>query len=132
MLNSGYIVVNIVTNGFKEKGTLYFKKRRKSFFVYLSFQTRKDLALVMEIYPHALVKFENAAVRCFFLTKSLVENIPCTNKTGKTLLFIMYVVVLKIPLILHPGHTSLFLETVRIKFRRSRSQGTKGREKQIL
>ena len=44
------------------------------------------------------------------------------SKTGKVLLFIMYVLFLKITrflgltLILHPGHISLFLETVKVKF----------------
>ena len=44
------------------------------------------------------------------------------SKTGKVLLFIMYVLFLKITrflgltLILRPGHISLFLETVKVKF----------------
>ena len=56
------------------------------------------------------------------LTNSYMENVPCTSKTRKILLLIMYVVFLKITtflwriLILAPGHTSLFLETVTIKF----------------
>ena len=56
-------------------------------------------------------------------------NIPCTNKTGKILLFMMYVLFLKITrflgltLILHPGHTSLFNETVKIKFMGPRGRG---------
>ena len=56
------------------------------------------------------------------LTNSYMENVPCTSKTRKILLLIMYVVFLKITtflwriLILPPGHTSLFLETVTIKF----------------
>ena len=51
------------------------------------------------------------------------------------LLFIMYVVFLKITtflrtnLILHPGHTSLFLKTVTIKFMGLRGRGpTHGNE----
>ena len=52
------------------------------------------------------------------LTNGLVENVRCANKIRKILLLIMYVVFLKITtflwriLILHPGHTSLFLETI--------------------
>ena len=59
---------------------------------------------------------------------SWVEYIPCTKKTGKVLLFIMYVLFLKITrflgltLILHPGHTSQFFETVKIKFMGPRAE----------
>ena len=68
------------------------------------------------------------------LTNGLVENVPCTNNTRKILLLIMHVVFLKITtslwriLILHPGRTSLFLETVTIKFGGLRAEG---QEKQI-
>ena len=73
-----------------------------------------------------------------------VEYTPCTNKTGKILLCITYVVFLKITtflwltLKLHPGYTDFFVETARIKFIGSRGQraknqgpkyGTEGREK---
>ena len=73
-----------------------------------------------------------------------MEYTPCTNKTGKTLLCITYVVFLKITtflwltLKLHSDHTDFFVETARIKFIGSRGQrakdqgpkyGTEGREK---
>ena len=60
-----------------------------------------------------------------------VEYTPCTNKTGKILLCITYVVFLKITtflwltLKLHPGYTDFFVETARIKFIGSRGQRTK-------
>ena len=98
----------------------FTSEKEDNFFLFcFSFQTRKDLALV---------KFYDAAFRGF-LKIGWVEYIPCTNKTGKMLLFIMYVVFLKITtflglnLILHLGHTSLFLETVRIKFMGPRGRG---------
>ena len=51
-----------------------------------------------------------------------MENVPCTNKTQKVLLFKIYVAFFKITrllwiiLILHPGHRCLFLETITITF----------------
>ena len=66
------------------------------------------------------------------LKNSWVENIPCTNKTRQILLFIMYVVFLKITsflriiLTFHSGHTNLFLETVTIKFMGPRGRRAEG------
>ena len=98
----------------------YFTSKKEDIFSFFcfSFQTRKDLALVKFI------------IRQFdvFWQMARVEYIPCTNKTGKNLLF-MYVLFLKITrflgltLILHPGHTSLFFETVKIKFMGPRGRG---------
>ena len=68
------------------------------------------------------VVFIDATASMLELTNDLVENIPCTNKTHTSLLLKMHVYFLKITtflwiiLILHPGHTSLFHETVTIKF----------------
>ena len=131
VLNGRYIVVSIVIENRKGNNILLQKKKITFFFFRFSFQTRKDLALV---------KFYNAAVRCF-LINGQVEYVPCTSKTGKILLFIMYVLFLKITrflgltLILHPGHTSLFLESVKIRFMGPRGRGptygAEGREKQI-
>ena len=67
------------------------------------------------------------------LTNGLVENIACTNKTQKILLLIMYVYSLKITtflwviLMLHPGRSRLFLETVTIKFERGEPRGKESR-----
>ena len=69
------------------------------------------------------------------LTNGLVENVPYTNKIGKILLLIMYVVFLKY--IFVENFNSLFLETVTIKFGGPRAEGrhmgprAEGREKQI-
>ena len=58
-----------------------------------------------------------------------MENVSHTNKTRKILLLIMYVVFLKVStflwiiLILYPGHTSLFLETVTMKFGEPKGRG---------
>ena len=55
------------------------------------------------------------------------------NQGRKILLLIMYVLFLKITrflgptLIIYPGHTSLFLETVKIKFMRPRGRGAEAR-----
>ena len=74
------------------------------------------------------VVFIDATMPLPELTNGLVENVPCINKTRKILLLIIWVVFLKITtfswriLILHPGHTSLFLETVTIKFRGPRGR----------
>ena len=75
------------------------------------------------------VVFIDATASMLELTNDLVENIPCTNKTETILLLIMHVYFLKIStflwiiLILHPGRSSLFLETVTIKFGGSRGRG---------
>ena len=55
------------------------------------------------------------------LTNGLVENVPYTNKIGKILLLIMYVVFLKY--IFVENFNSLFLETVTIKFGGPRAEG---------
>ena len=77
-----------------------------------------------------LVVFIDATMPLPELTNGLVENVPCAYKTRKILLLIMRVVLLKITtdkiiLILHPSHTSLFLEIVMIKFRGPRGRGPK-------
>ena len=75
------------------------------------------------------VVFIDATASMPELTNDLVENIPCTNKTQTILLLIMHVYFLKIStflwiiVILHPGHNSLLLETVTIKFGGSRGRG---------
>ena len=78
-----------------------------------------------------------------FIDATTVENVPCTNKTQKILLLMLHLHFLKITaflwiiLILHPGHTILFLETVIIKFGGTEGRGptygarAEGREKQI-
>ena len=79
------------------------------------------------------VVFIDATASMLELTNDLVENIPCTNKTQTILLLIMHVYFLKmstflwIILIFHPGRNSLLLETVTIKFGRSRNVGGRPR-----
>ena len=66
--------------------------------------------------------FIDATASMLELTNGLIENIPCTNKTQKILLLIMYVYFLKITtflriiLILHPGRSSILLENLTTKF----------------
>ena len=81
-----------------------------------------------------LIAFIDAIMVMLELTNSYMENVPCTSNIRKILLLIIYVVFLKITtflwrtLILHPGHTSLFLETVNDKIYGARAEG---QEKQI-
>ena len=74
----------------------------------------RDSPLNMQTF--VLVVFIDAIIPMPEFTNGLVENVPCTNKTRKIFLLIMYVVFLKITtflwriLILHPSHTSLFFK----------------------
>ena len=83
-----------------------------------TFIRSRDSAL--NIQSLILVVFIDATMSMLALTNGLMENVPCTNKTGKILLLIMYVVFLKYIFVENfntsSSHTSLFLETATIKF----------------
>ena len=106
----------------------------------MKFQTlisSRDSPHVINIQTLILVMFIDVTMPMPELTNGKVGNVHSTNKTRKILLFIMYVVFFKITaflwiiLILHPGHTSLFLETKTINFMWPWGLGAEGREKQI-
>ena len=106
----------------------------------MKFQTlisSRDSPHVINIQTLILVMFIDVNMPMPELTNGEVGNVHSTNKTRKILLFIMYVVFFKITaflwiiLILHPGHTSLFLETKTINFMWPWGLGAEGREKQI-
>ena len=105
-----------------------------------TFIRSRDSAL--NIQSLILVVFIDATMSMLALTNGLMENVPCTNKTGKILLLIMYIVFLKYIFVENfntsSSHTSLFLETATIKFgggARAKSRHTgpraEGQEKQI-
>ena len=106
----------------------------------MKFQTlisSRDSPHVINIQTLILVMFIDVTMPMPDLTNGKVGNVHSTNKTRKILLFIMYVVFFKITvflwiiLILHPGHTSIFLETKTINFMWPWGLGAEGREKQI-
>ena len=106
----------------------------------MKFQTlisSRDSPHVINIQTLILVMFIDVTMPMPELTNGKVGNVHSTNKTRKILLFIMYVVFFKITaflwiiLILHLGHTSLFLETKTINFMWPWGLGAEGREKEI-
>ena len=112
----------------------YYLQHLRSFFIGHARRISKLQTFIrsrdspLNIQSSILAVFIDAIMPVLELTNGQVENVSRANKTQKILLLIMHVVFLKYVFVenfnIHPGHTSLFLETVTIKFWGSRKTNT--------